>query len=280
MSNPWKPVSELAKTVDLSGFEYLEQQDLLVSRHDAVQRNVGFTWAYDVACPLLGMILDCEPIYFNYGGKEWLIEFWKGQYFFESGGEIGIYNREPTPPAAGDLTPLLAGVVWAIPGLVEAIRSALSAPTRETVTFYSCASDADELWMWFRLNRKNTVLFERGPERHWWLTGFKWGEFTESPSLLTMEVEITFPRTDMLGAFVAALNRPHHVLSGRGRPPGENLTVSFTFDIPKTAQPSTRTTYGPDKQAHNQSLVTQYSGSEVSTATREQRPEWLPRLDG
>ena len=32
-------------------------------------------------------IIDCEPIYFSYGGKRWLIELWKGQYALTTGAE-------------------------------------------------------------------------------------------------------------------------------------------------------------------------------------------------
>ena len=45
------------------------------------------------------MIIDCEPICFMYGGKNWMIELWKGQYGLETGGEIGVYNAaENRPP--------------------------------------------------------------------------------------------------------------------------------------------------------------------------------------
>lgn len=37
------------------------------------------------------MKIDCEPIYFQYDGRRWLIEFWKGQYGITTGAEVGVY---------------------------------------------------------------------------------------------------------------------------------------------------------------------------------------------
>ena len=61
--------------------------------------------------------------------------------------------------------------------------------------------------MHFTLKRDGKALFTRGPEKHWWLTGFKWGEFTRDTSRLTMDAEITFDDSGMLTAFTTALPR-------------------------------------------------------------------------
>src|SRR5690348_3361555 len=99
----WSPTSKLAQKVFDLGFIYATEDpdnpdpttwDFIYSRQDAWQRGVGYSWAYDKAAPLSRMILDCEPLYFTYDGKQWLIELWKGQYVIECGGEIGVYNRE------------------------------------------------------------------------------------------------------------------------------------------------------------------------------------------
>ena len=42
--------------------------------------------------PRFQMVFDSLPVYFNYRGRTWLIEFWKGQYGINAGGEIGIYH--------------------------------------------------------------------------------------------------------------------------------------------------------------------------------------------
>ena len=59
------------------GFEYQISQDIFVTRLDAWQRDYGYRSLYDRASPLLGMVFDCEPVYFDYQGKTWLLEFWK-----------------------------------------------------------------------------------------------------------------------------------------------------------------------------------------------------------
>jgi hypothetical protein len=60
---------------------------------DALQRNFGYAYGYDFAALGMSFILDCEPIFFDYDGKHWMIELWKGQYGLESGCEIGVYTR-------------------------------------------------------------------------------------------------------------------------------------------------------------------------------------------
>jgi hypothetical protein len=219
---------------------------------------VGFKWAYDVACPALAMIIDCEPIYFSDAGKDWMIELWKGQYGLETGAEIGVYNTASNP------APIRA--------VAELVRSwfpevgAIADSAAETATFYHCASDHDQLMMRFRLKREGVVLFERGPEAHWWLTGFKWGEFTESPAQLTVEAEITFPRRTMLDAFVTALKRPHRIV---------NLTVSFTFDKPHVTQPGTRAAAAPKVQPVNRALVDRYRDLKRQIGMRNNDPNGI-----
>ena len=93
---------------------------------------------------------------------------------------------------------------------------------------------------------------KRGPARHWWLTGFKWGEFAQ-PSELTMKVTITFVDVDMRKAF-------HTALSNRGY---KNATVtgnavSFTFDSPYMKQPVARIVGGPAMQDENKKKVQLY----------------------
>ena len=51
--------------------------------------------------------------------------------------------------------------------------------------------------------RNGEKLLCRGPERHWWLTGFKWGVLSE-PSELKMDVAITCLDATMTSAFVSA----------------------------------------------------------------------------
>ena len=59
-----------------------------------LQRYFGYAYAYDAAALAMNAIIDCEPIFFDYAGKTWMIELWKGQYGLETGCEIGVYNRD------------------------------------------------------------------------------------------------------------------------------------------------------------------------------------------
>lgn len=44
------------------------------------------------------MVFDALPIYFDYAGETWLIEFWKGQYGINTGGEVGVYHAGKVVP--------------------------------------------------------------------------------------------------------------------------------------------------------------------------------------
>lgn len=104
-----------------------------------------------------------------------MIELWKGQYGITTGAEIGIYNT-----ASDDIK------------------------TKQfTGTYYDCASDDERLDMSFVLRKNGKVLFKRSGI-HWWLTGFKLGEFSHLDTL-TMDAKIKFPNRTMRDAFVNGL---------------------------------------------------------------------------
>lgn len=256
MTNSWQPVSSVAKTVYELGFVYQPEQDIIVSRLDALQRKLGFTWAYDVLSPALRMIIDCEPIYFTYGGKNWMIELWKGQYGLETGAEIGVYNAAANPPTVRQITDTIRS--W-FPGIAEVADHA-----QETVAFFASASPAEQLVMSFTLSKDGNPLFTRGPESHWWLTGFKWGEFTKSTSQLTMAIEIVFPNAAMCNAFESALR----AMAYSGIANKDARTIAFTFSTPKTTQPKSRTVGEASQQALNAELVRQYVALRESVASK------------
>ncbi len=238
----WKPQSALGFAVFGAGFKYDSAQDIIYSRMYAPQRLGGYTWAYDVAAPGGSMILDCEPIYFVSGKKKWMIELWKGQYGLETGCEIGLYNH----------TDLLAP------------------PGSERRLLYRCANDHEIqlLTLAFSLKRDGKELFRRGPESHWWLTGFRWGVFTDPTSSLVMDIEIAFlPASgDMRHEFLQALKKLgyHPTTSGH--------KVHFTFHRPKTLQPATRYALEPRMQSHNKTLVDGYAALKKELGLRSNDP--------
>ena len=83
-------------SINQAGFDYDNEQGIFYSMIDAWQHDYGYCRFYDECSAPLRMIFDCEPIYFNYNNKRWLIEFWKGQYGICTGVEVGVYASEIT----------------------------------------------------------------------------------------------------------------------------------------------------------------------------------------
>lgn len=194
--------------VEEAGYSYDPEQDIFYSNMDPWQRKMGYCRLYDEASAPLNMIIDCEPVYFEYSGKRWMIEFWKGQYAMTAGAEMGIYTSE-----SPDLE---------IPGVFNG-------------TFYNCAGDEDLLYMSYYLIKNGELLFKR-KGKHWWLTGFKLGEFAE-PSELTMRLKIVLKDTAMRDAFLDGLRRAGY--SEKELLVDGNI-VRIIFDKPHTPQPLTR----------------------------------------
>jgi Domain of unknown function (DUF4474) len=104
------------------------------------------------------------------------------------------------------------------------------------------------------LYRNGTKLFSRGPERHWWLTGFKWGVLSE-PEELTMDVSIECLDATMTAALTGAL-----AAMGYTGVQTVGNTVSFVFDSPKTPQPRAEVPQIVSSvRVANQQIVTAYN---------------------
>ncbi|MBL7733734.1 MAG: DUF4474 domain-containing protein [Chitinophagaceae bacterium] len=250
----WSPTSTLAQATYTAGFLYDPSQDILYSRMDALQRNFGYAYGYDKAAILANFAIDCEPIFFSYDNKLWMIELWKGQYMIETGCEVGVYTRYPNDHSFTNTT--LDGTIGK--------RDNDSTPSHNL--FYDCATDEDMLLISYTLFRNGQQLFTRGPEKHWWLTGFKWGVYS-TPEQLVMNISITFPDTGMLNAFVEALNGMGYRSNVNG------TTVSFVFDKPKTYQPrlSNPTTLAR-VNAGNQQVVNAYASYHLPNNDPNQTP--------
>jgi len=199
----------LDEIIEEAGYSYDPKQDIFYSNLYAWQREMGYCRLYDEAAIISGMIIDCEPIYFEYGGKRWLIEFWKGQYGMTTGFEIGVYNTE-------DFN--------------------ISIPEVFSGTFYHCASDAELLYISGTLIKNGITLFTR-QDIHWWLTGFKLGEFSE-PEELELEINITLKDGEMKNAFLGGLFEAGY---SEQEVFTYGNTVSLKFAKPKTPQPLART---------------------------------------
>ncbi len=177
------------------GYDFHCDCGFFSSTVDAPQRQAGYSWLYDYMAPRFQMVFDSLPVYFDYRGRTWLIEFWKGQYGINTGAEIGIYRADHIIPESDYKN------AW-----------------------FSCAENNEMLDCSFRLCRDgDECVCSCG--RHWWLTAFLVGSFSK-PACLTMESCITFPGREMLAAFVDGLKRAgcsEDCMSVRG------LTVCFVF---------------------------------------------------
>lgn len=178
------------------GYSYVLSQDIFTSRIDAWQRDFGYCTLYDKAASHFSMIFDCLPVYFNYQGRTWLIEFWKGQYGINTGCEIGVYYAD------------------------RILRE-----DELHHTLFQCADNENMLKLCFTLKKKDKLLADLCA-KHWWLTAFRMGCFS-NPSDLSLEAAISFKSSEMADAFFNGL-----IHAGYCR---ENIriccnTVRFTFD--------------------------------------------------
>ena len=167
--------SELSQLAAPFGYDYHCRCGFFTSTLDAWQKDAGYTWLYDYMAPRFQMVFDALPIYFDYRGKTWLIELWKGQYGINTGAEIGIYHA----------------------------NRILSEDEYKTA-FFTAAKDSEMLPCTLRLCDKSENECAQISERHWWLTIFLPGLFTE-PSNLCVEVSICFPTIQMCDAFYDGL---------------------------------------------------------------------------
>lgn len=156
------------------GYAYLPAQDIFTSRLDVWQRDFGYCTLYDKAASRFNMIFDCLPIYFDYEGKTWLLELWKGQYGINTGAEIGVYYADR---------------------ILE--------KKEYTTTLFQSVEDCDMPALSFRLFRKGVQIADVCA-RHWWLTAFSLGRFSESADLY-MQACITFATHSLAHAFIKGL---------------------------------------------------------------------------
>lgn len=185
------------------GFCYEQTCDVITCGMYPWQREMGYCRQYDEAAPIMNMVFECEPIYFDYEGKHWLLELWKGQYGCCAGAEIGLYVNEEE----GQKTP--------------------------ESRFYQCVSDENRLFMHFVLYYNGAVLMER-KGLHWWLTGFCPGKYVKAQEL-AMEICIHFPTYPMRQAFCRGLLRAGYSVSEFK---AVQNCVTLLFQQPKTKQPS------------------------------------------
>lgn len=180
-----------------AGFGYDSEKKVFYSTKNAWQKELGYCHQYDVGAPFFQMIIDTEPIKFNYNNKNWLITFWKGQYGITTGAEIGVYST--------------------------------SEKKVNKRTVYFPVNDDEMLDMSFILYKKGKEI-TRVKAKHWWLAIFKIGMFSK-PKELSMDIEIEFPNTEILNAFLKSFKKLRH---RKKYYQVIDKTFIFTYKKPKT----------------------------------------------
>lgn len=170
----------LSEIIAPFGYSYLPSQDVFTSRVHAWQREFGYCAFYDDAAVFFKMVFDCLPIYFNYHGRTWLIELWKGQYGINTGCEIGVYHADRI----------------------------LGASQRKRAIFQSAEDEAmPEISLTFSSTankRGQSGIMAKLRARHWWLTAFRMGCFS-NPSSLSLRASIGLSTPEMAEAFAKGL---------------------------------------------------------------------------
>lgn len=164
------------------GYAYVPAQDVFTARVDAWQREFGYRAFYDEMAANLHMVFDCLPVYFDYQGRTWLIEFWKGQYGINTGCEIGVYRAERVLAA-------------------EELRYARfeSVGDREIPNLSMTFSKID-------MDGKTSKchILAKLHARHWWLAAFRMGCFSW-PDALALCATVTLLSDEMAEAFLRGL---------------------------------------------------------------------------
>ena len=157
-----------------SGVYYDEATGLVYGKDGAGMFAIGFDYCrlYDTLSPLVLMDYDTVRIKFQYGEMDWMVQLWKGNYAITNGGEIGIYHK----------------------------------PTNRLIEFYDCAENSELPQMAMTLRKGDQILFTRGLQPHWWMTGFQLGTLYK-PAQLTLDGQLIFEDPAMRDAFVKAFRQ-------------------------------------------------------------------------
>ncbi|MBR4728360.1 MAG: DUF4474 domain-containing protein [Clostridia bacterium] len=144
----------------------------------AWQREFGFMLFYDLFCYSVPIVFayNTRRFKFDYAGKEWMIQIWKGKYVITNGCEVGIYNR----------------------------------PAGRIGTYYDCASDEEMMTMSMELWHGDELILQDGPRLHWWLNAFKMGKTMYLAQSMTLKFTIEMPDQEMVDAFLASVKKEYH----------------------------------------------------------------------
>lgn len=169
------PPSGFLDTFGLLSLRYYPGGDYFYHTKYAYQWLFGFNKAYDDLAFTMGCYYDTLRFEFNYGGRDWMTQVWKGTYGYGlfTGGEIGLYSKSQGTSAK----------------------------------LYQSITTKDWIGMEFSLYHYQNRLFIRPMDNTWWVTGFK-RYITDkdfSRDYLVMEAELRFQSEGMAAACAQAM---------------------------------------------------------------------------
>ncbi len=192
-------ISQMEKD-GIFGYLYSPEGRYFYTAADPWQRVVGYNAIFDTLAPITFINFDTERVYFTYDSKDWLVQFWKGQYgLIFYGAEIGVYNKLSTNPIA----------------------------------HYACAEDDERIKMSMTFYQRKNIFnensewvakFTRPYGDYWWCTGFLPGNVFGNYQNLRIDARITLYDYDMLLAFLEGLDKTSIKYSVKGL----DVYISYT----------------------------------------------------
>ena len=157
------------------GFNFNIADLTMYATVDCWMRNFGFCLFYDVIAGTMPWFFNYNTrrFKFDYDGKEWMIQVWKGNYVITNGAEVGIYNRDAS----------------------------------KSGTFYNCVNDEEMLDMSMQVCAGEKILVDKPMQKHWWINGFNLSGRMYLPSLLTLKFSIVMPDEEMRDAFCESIDK-------------------------------------------------------------------------
>lgn len=171
----------------VASYQYAPEGNYYYTNEDPWQRALGYNEIYDASAQFVAIYIDTMRCKFEYAGKDWMIQFWKGQYgYVFIGHEIGIYNK----------------------------------PKNRGAEHYDAVSDEEAIYMSMTGYRKGVELYTRDYGKYWWCTGFVPGKLDKfaDRSELSLTARMTMKDSAMLLAFTNSLKDNGMVL-------GQDFTV-------------------------------------------------------
>ncbi len=180
----------------LAGYQYDTKGNYYYTSSDPWQRALGYHEIFDVGAGLVTIYMDTMRCKFEYKDKDWMIQFWKGQYgLVFVGHEIGVYTK----------------------------------PKDRANDHYDAASNEDALYMELTGYRDNKEIYHRDYGKYWWCTGFVPGTLDNltDRSELSLKCRITMKDYDMLLGFCDALKSNGLVLGEDYATDGLDVLVTW-----------------------------------------------------